>query len=94
MHCLFLSMVLWQEHLHQLFPSLIALPPHWHTAQILFHLQSWAFSALKMFLLQSLLATFVWGLEGNTLKPNKGQISAVGLSVSCSYIISLMLVIW
>lgn len=41
---LLLSVVLWQEHLHQLFPSLAALPPHCHTAQILFHLQSWAFT--------------------------------------------------
>lgn len=42
--CLLLSMVLWQEHLHQLFPSLAALPPPCHTAQTLSHLQSWAFS--------------------------------------------------
>lgn len=50
--------------------------------------------SLKMFSLQSVLATLVWGLEGNTLKPNKEQISAVDLSSSCSYIISLMLAIW
>lgn len=42
--CLLLSMVLWQEYLHQLFPSLAALPPPCHTAQTLSHLQSWAFS--------------------------------------------------